>query len=713
MAAAKTPDNFSHPALTHRIVNGEDPRLLVDTLEQDVRKAFYLALAAQISDYGRRYYAEDAPVVSDAEYDLLFNALVAIEEQYPDLKISDSPTMRVGSAPLEIFESVAHRVPMLSLNNAFDEEELAGFDRRARDLLDEKENEQLRYVCEPKLDGVALSLHYKQGDLVLAVTRGDGSNGENITENARTIRSVPLRLATPEDGKPLPDFLEVRGEVVMPLEGFNRYNERASERGEKVFANPRNAAAGSLRQLDSRETALRPLHFFAYSIAQAEGAEIPGNHFDTLQWLSTMGFSVENNVERADSIESCWEYRNRLSKKRDALGYEIDGIVFKLDRFDHQEKVGFVTRAPKWAVAYKFPAEEKSTQLLDVDWQVGRTGAITPVAKLEPVAVGGVTISNATLHNVDEIKRLDIRQGDRVVIKRAGDVIPQVVAVLSSARTGKPKPIAVPRSCPVCGSAVERQADEAVIRCMAGFRCGAQLKESIKHFVSRKAMDIDGLGEKIIEQLVDEGLVATVADLFTLELEQLAGLNRLAEKSASNLISSIEQSKKTTLARLLFGLGIREVGESTAMNLQNHFGNLDALQAADLESLLEVDDVGEIVAHNILGFFQNEDNRRVIERLRELGVNWPDLQVSDKPDDLPLAGQIWVVTGRLESYSRDQAKDALRGFGAKVAGSVSGKTDVLLAGEAAGSKLAKAQSLGVQVMEEQEFMELLQELTTG
>ena len=556
MVDAKEPILIEQQRLAQAIMGGECSIEQVSLQEPENLASLYALIGQQVSDFGRRYYAEDAPVVSDAEYDALFNALLYIEENFPELATADSPTQRVGSEPLTIFESVAHKVPMLSLNNAFSESDLAGFDRRARELLGE-ESGQLTYACEPKLDGVALSLHYEKGHLVLAVTRGDGTNGEDITENARTIRNIPLELDQPAYGKHrvIPDYLEVRGEVVIPLRAFRRYNKLALDRGEKAFANPRNAAAGSLRQLDSRETSRRPLYFFAYSIAQSAPDQAPDNHFETLGWLAALGFSIEENIELADSIEDCWRYRDRLAKRRDQLDYEIDGIVFKVNRFDHQDQMGFVTRAPRWAVAYKFPAEEKSTQLLGVEWQVGRTGAITPVARLEPVSVGGVTISNATLHNADEMERLDLRHGDRVLVKRAGDVIPQVAGVLASARKGRPRRFAIPVACPVCDSPLEREPDEAVMRCVAGFRCEAQLKESIKHFASRKAMDIEGLGEKIIEQLVDEGLLASVADLYTLESDQLAALDRLAEKSASNLINAIDASKKNHISKAFIWSG--------------------------------------------------------------------------------------------------------------------------------------------------------------
>ena len=669
-------------------------------------QALYHALIERVQRYGQAYYAEDAPEVSDAEYDALFQALLAIEQGYPNFDNSESPTQRVGSAPLDAFESVKHRIPMLSLNNAFNQQELIDFDRRVKEHLDDSVS-SVMYACEPKLDGVALSLIYEKGSLTVAATRGDGATGENITENAKTIASVPLKLKS--EVRSIPDVLEVRGEVVMPLAGFKRHNDQAAEKGEKPFANPRNAAAGSLRQLDSRETAKRPLHFFAYSIGYVEGGGTPDGHIATMQWLEALGFSTEPNLEKAKSIDDCWAFQQKLSEIREKLDYEIDGIVFKVNDFAQQEKVGMITRAPRWAVAYKFPAQEKSTRLLDVDWQVGRTGAVTPVAKLEPVFVGGVTISNASLHNIDEIQRLDVRIGDTVLVKRAGDVIPQVVGVLTAKRPKNARKLAIPTNCPVCTEPLERIEGEAAIRCIAGFNCEAQRKEAVIHFASRKAMDIDGLGDKIVEQLVDEGLVNSVADLYQLEVSQLAVLERLAEKSATNLVNALEQSKKTELARFIYALGIREVGEATARNLAKHFGSLKAIKAATTEQLLEVRDIGEIVADHIKIFFNNSSNLEIIDQLIKAGIQWDDLTPISESDekDLPFSGQTWVVTGKLEQFSREEAKSKLQALGAKVAGSVSKNTDYLLAGEAAGSKLAKAESLGVQVLSEDDFLSRL------
>lgn len=670
-------------------------------LDKIASKDFHQLLCKRIFRYGEAYYSSDQPEVSDAEYDDLFQALLSFEQSNPKLDTSDSPTQRVGSAPLDSFKSVKHRLPMLSLNNAFQQQDLNDFDRRVKEYLDSSEG--LVYACEPKLDGVALSLLYKSGELSIAATRGDGAVGEDVTENAKTILTVPLNLNS--NNKGLPDLLEVRGEVVMPLKGFQSYNRRAIEKDGKAFANPRNAAAGSLRQLDSRETAKRPLHFYAYSIGYTKGGATPDSHYDTLRWLEELGFSIEANIAVAKSIEDCWAYQAKLTQLRDKLDYEIDGIVFKVNDFAQQKQVGMITRAPRWAIAYKFPAQEKSTTLLGVDWQVGRTGAVTPVAKLDPVFVGGVTISNASLHNIDEINRLDVRIGDTVLVKRAGDVIPQIVGVLIAKRGKNTNSLTIPKKCPVCTQDLEKIEGEAALRCVAGFNCQAQLKEAIKHFASRKAMDIDGLGDKIVEQLVDEQLISSVADLYHLRVEQLACLERLAEKSATNLVNAIENSKQTELSRFVYSLGIREVGEATARNLALHFGSLEAIASASIETLIEVQDVGEIVAQHIQQFFSNDLNNKTVEQLIAVGLQWQDRDpvAVVAQGELPLTGQIWVVTGKLESLSRDEAKAKLQSLGAKVSGSVSKKTTCLLAGEAAGSKLSKARELGVKVIDEEIF----------
>lgn len=678
------------------------------SLSQSEREKLYDLLRQRVSEHAENYYSKDAPEISDAEYDSLFQNLVAIESEFPELASPDSPTRRVGSAPLAKFDSVAHQLPMLSLNNAFNQDDLEDFDRRVREAVDDT---SIDYVCEPKLDGVALSLVYEHGVLVLAATRGDGSTGENVTENAKTITNVPLQLRSAKTT--MPARLEVRGEVVMPLQGFAQYNYRATQRGEKPFANPRNAAAGSLRQLDSRETARRPLKFFAYSIADSAINQAPDTQYETMNWLSSLGFTIEPHIETADTVQACWSYCENLANQRDNLDYEIDGIVFKVNDFSQQKTIGTLIRAPRWAIAYKFPAQEKSTQLLDVEWQVGRTGAVTPVARLDPVLVGGVTISNASLHNLDEIGRLDVRVGDTVLVKRAGDVIPQVVGVLSAKRQKGARKVKAPNQCPVCASALVHIEGEAAIRCVAGFNCSAQLREAVLHFASRRAMDIDGLGEKIVAQLIEKQLIANVADLYKLKIESLAGLDRLAEKSASNLVDSIERSKSITLQRFIYALGIREVGEATARNLAQYFGSLDAISRASLEQLVEVRDMGDVVATHVVNFFANQANQDVINDLIAAGVRWEEqsAELGKSPEDLPLSGETWVVTGKLEQYSRDDAKQLLQNLGAKVAGGVSSKTDYLLAGEAAGSKLAKAQALGVTVLNEQEFEQRVEQLS--
>lgn len=687
-------------------------------LSENRRADLYSRLCSLIADHAKRYYQEDSPSISDSEYDALFQTMLVLEQAYPEIQSEDSPSLRVGSEPLSEFNSVPHKVPMLSLSNAFSRSDLEDFDVRVREALPEGDpsTNLLSYVCEPKLDGVALSLTYRNGKLALAATRGDGSSGEDVTENAKTIKNIPLSLLddTANKSASYPEVLEVRGEVVMPLEEFAKYNAIAAQADAKTFANPRNAAAGSLRQLDSRETAKRPLTFFAYSIAYTEGQSAPDNHYDSLQWLGQLGFTIEKHVKLVNTIEGCWDYRGLLADLRDKLNYEIDGIVYKVNDFAQQQQIGAITRAPKWAVAYKFPAQEKSTTLLDIDWQVGRTGAVTPVAKLQPVSVGGVTIANASLHNVDEIARLDIRVGDTVLVKRAGDVIPQIVGVLKANRVAKAKKVKPPSNCPVCDEPLISVEDEAAIRCIAGFNCRAQLKEAIRHFASRKAMDIEGLGDKIVDQLVDLELVKTVAELYALTVDQLAGLERLATKSATNLVNAIERSKQVELERLIFGLGIREVGEATARNLVDHYGKLSAIGEADTDSLLLVADVGEVVARNIREFFNNVANKKVLQSLIEAGVRWDEFEPADRSGsggDSPLATETWVITGKLDSVTRDEAKKMLQKLGAKVSGSVSSKTSFLLAGEAAGSKLNKAEALGVAIVSEAEFIERLERLS--
>jgi len=756
-------------------------------------------LRDQLNDWSYRYYVLDDPAVPDAEYDRIYRELQALEAAHPSLVSADSPTQRVGDVPLEAFDQVQHEVPMLSLDNAFDDDELRAFDKRVRERLDVSDT--VDYVAEPKLDGLAISLLYLDGELVRAATRGDGQTGENITVNARTIRSVPLTLR----GDTVPSRLEVRGEVVMPHEGFAALNARQEEAGQKVFANPRNAAAGSLRQLDSRITASRPLEFYAYSMAQLEGVPEPATHADMLDAMRSWNLRVNPEVRVCAGVEALLDFYHGILEKRDRLGYDIDGVVYKVNRFDWQRDLGFVSRAPRWAIAHKFPAQEELTVLNGVDWQVGRTGALTPVARLEPVQVGGVTVSNATLHNIDEIQRLDIRIGDTVVVYRAGDVIPKVVRALPERRPAEAQGISLPPSCPVCGSEILRGDDQVVVRCTGGLICGAQQREAIKHFASRRAMDIDGLGDKLVDALVDQQLIATVADLYRLKAEQVAGLERMGEKSADNLIAALEDSKTVGLGRFLFALGILQIGEETAKSLADCFGDLDTIRRAPLLLLLAVPDVGMEVAKAIGAFFAEADNEAVIDGLLAAGVNpqssgepsaafvngltlaqllksakrlgmnlegigdksldalgnhyrsvtelsagaaegagaepkgvrsgvmtqlakaladnsWQarlqdaEAMVAElvarapaQTESRPLEGQTWVLTGTLEQFTRDQAKQGLQQLGAKVSGSVSKNTSMVVAGAAAGSKLAKAESLGVEVCDEAALLSVFEQ----
>lgn len=659
------------------------------------------ALRQKLREYEYHYHVLDNPLVPDAEYDRLMNELKNLEWQHPEWITVDSPTQRVGAKPLDGFAQVTHEIPMLSLDNAFSDEELDGFLRRMESYITEDPH-TLAFCCEPKLDGLAVSILYVDGVLNQAATRGDGTTGEDITSNIRTIRNIPLKLNMDNP----PARLEVRGEVFMPQKGFEELNERALEKGEKTFANPRNAAAGSLRQLDPKITRQRPLVLNAYGIGVYESDdELPATHFERLQWLKSIGIPVNNEIRLATGREQLLAFYADIQAKRPTLGYDIDGTVLKVNDIGLQEQLGFISRSPRWAIAYKFPAQEEMTVLNDVEFQVGRTGAITPVAKLEPVFVAGVTVSNATLHNGDEIERLGIVIGDTVIIRRAGDVIPQIVGVVMERRPENAKKIKFPTACPVCESAVVRVEGEAVARCTGGLFCGAQRKEALKHFVSRKAMDIDGVGEKLIEQLMERELVHTPADLFKLEHTTLMRLERMGEKSAQNALNSIEKAKNTTLARFLFALGIRDVGEATAQNLANHFHNLDAIRAATFEQLQEVQDVGEVVANRIVRFWQEPHNVAVVEDLISQGVHWQDV-IQVEIADNPLKGKSVVLTGTLTQLTRDQAKALLQSFGCKVSGSVSSKTDYLIAGEKAGSKLAKAQELGVKVLTEQEFITL-------
>lgn len=659
-------------------------------------------LRNELREHNYRYYVLDDPSVPDAEYDRLFHQLKKLEQEHPNLITSDSPTQRVGDKPLSVFTQVQHRIPMLSLDNVFSEEELIAFDQRIRERL--KREAEIEYVCEPKLDGLAVSLMYENGVLIQAATRGDGQTGEDITQNIRTIDSIPLKLR----GSDYPQILEVRGEVFMPKKGFENLNKAAAERGEKTFANPRNAAAGSLRQLDSRVTAKRPLDMYCYSVGYVEGGELAPTHYENLQLLKQWGLKVNGEIQLAVSAKELQRYHDKILQKRDQLKYEIDGLVYKVNDLQLQQQLGFVSRAPRWATAHKFPAQEELTKLIGVEFQVGRTGAITPVARLEPVFVGGVTVSNATLHNMDEVQRMDVRVGDTVVVHRAGDVIPKVVKVVLERRPENTQPVTMLQACPVCQSAIVKPEGEAVARCSGGLFCQAQVKEAIKHFASRKAMDIDGLGDKLVEQMVDQGLINHVSDLYKLKAEQIASMERMGEKSAQNLIEALQQSKNTTLPRFLFALGIREVGEATALNLANYFGSIEKIQQADAEALQDVPDVGPIVANHIATFFQQSHNLEIIEALINAGVNWPDIEVVDKAD-LPLDGKTYVLTGTLSKMGRDDAKQYLQQLGAKVSGSVSKKSDAVVAGEKAGSKLAKAESLGILVLNEEAFIDMLNE----
>lgn len=659
-------------------------------------------LKQQLHYHGVKYYVEDSPEIPDAEYDRLMRELQQLEAEHPELVSIDSPSQRVGGAPLDAFTQVNHEIPMLSLDNAFSDEELDTFKKRMDDrLISDNIN---AFCCEPKLDGLAVSLLYENGVLVQAATRGDGATGENITENVRTISAIPLRL----QGEGYPTRIEVRGEVFMPKEGFDKLNEEALKKGTKPFVNPRNAAAGSLRQLDSRITARRPLSFYAYSVGVVEGSTLAVSHYERFLQLKSWGLPMCPETKRLTNMQEVKAYYQDILQRRDDLAYEIDGVVIKVDDVSLQEQLGFVARAPRWAIAYKFPAQEELTTLNDVEFQVGRTGAITPVAKLEPVFVGGVTVSNATLHNADEIERLGVMIGDTVTIRRAGDVIPQIVSVVMDRRPDSAKQISFPSHCPVCGSSVERVEGEAVARCEGGLVCQAQRKEALKHFVSRKALDVDGLGEKVIEQLVDKEMVETPADLFKLSAGVLTVLERMGSKSAQNVVDALNKSKLTTLPRFLYSLGIREVGEATAANLAQHFKTLDKVQQATQEQLVEVPDVGDIVASHLVYFFSQERNQQVISDLMAQGVTWPQIEELSEDTPQPLAGKVVVLTGTLTQLNRNEAKAALQALGAKVTGSVSKKTDILFAGESAGSKLAKAQDLGVEVMDEQALIELLQ-----
>ncbi len=732
------------------------------------------ALRSQIERHNRLYYVYDAPEIPDAAYDRLMRELLDLEAEHPALVTADSPTQRVGAAPLAGFAEVVHRVPMLSLDNAFDEAEMAEFERRIRDRLKRDDLRKIAYQAEPKLDGLAINLRYEAGRLVQGATRGDGSQGEDVTLNLRTIKAIPLKL----EGDDWPAVLEVRGEVFMPRKGFEALNQRAREAGEKPFVNPRNAAAGSLRQLDPRLTAQRPLNFFAYGFGEISGGPLATTQSGCMQRLKDWGLPISRLARVVEGVEGCVAYYREIMAQRDGLPYDIDGVVYKVDDLTLQGELGFVSRAPRWAIAYKFPAQEEMTRVEAIEFQVGRTGAITPVARLQPVFVGGVTVSNATLHNMDEVARKDVRPGDTVVVRRAGDVIPEVVSVVDPNRPGRSDPVSLPSQCPVCGSQILRPEGEAVARCSGGLFCDAQRKEAIKHFASRKALDIEGLGDKLVEQLVEQNLVKDPADLFNLTQEQLAKLDRMGVKSAQNLIDALEQSKTTTLSRFLFALGIMGIGETMAATLARELGSLekimdlhlsdlveikasqaaklhqvlhgqseirrpspgdpdfaslfnfkwltpahvdllaekfpdkDSLMAADVHALantpsLSIEGVGTILADQLVTFFHQEHNREVISKLLKAGVHWPDTAGPAEVSEIqPLRGKTFVITGTL-SRSRDEIKAELESLGAKVSGSVSKKTDYLLAGEAAGSKLVKAQALGIAVLDEAALQALI------
>lgn len=670
------------------------PKIPPDTLKRAEQ------LSNQIRQANYAYYALDAPEISDAQYDRLFRELQQLEARYPALVSADSPTQRIGTDPLPEFATVRHDSPMLSLNNAFSEDEITAFDRRVKEALDH--SGEIEYAVEPKFDGLAVSLTYRSGVLVLGATRGDGYSGEDVTANLRTVRAVPLRL--PDSA---PATLEVRGEVLMLRRDFDKLNEEQVQRGQKIFANPRNAAAGSLRQLDSRITATRRLAFFAYGIGTASGGSIPDDtHSRQLDYLQSRLFPVASQRSVVMGVEGLFKYYNQMRDQRGSIPYDIDGVVYKVNSLRAQRDLGFVARAPRFAVAHKFPAQEEITELLGIDVQVGRTGALTPVARLAPVRVGGVTVTNATLHNEDEIRRKDVRIGDYVIVRRAGDVIPEIVGVVLQRRPKKARKFVMPRVCPVCHSGVERPEGEAVTRCTAGLFCPAQRKQALRHFASRRAMDIEGLGEKLVDQLVDHGLLESAADLYGLRTETLGELERMGQKSAANVIDAISASKKTTFDRFIYALGIRNVGEQTAKDLAAHFGDLEALVQADGDALQSVPDVGPVVAHSVFRFFREPHNRQVIDRLIKAGVYWEKVERA-APRSSALSGKTFVLTGTLPNMARDEAKARIESCGGKVSGSVSRKTDYVVAGDSPGSKLEKAQELGVAVLDEPALLELL------
>ena len=678
---------------------------MVDPREADVARI--TALRSALDEAGYQYYVLDEPALPDAEYDRMMRELEGLEALHPDLVTVDSPTQRVGAEPSEAFSEVIHAAPMLSLANAFEAAEVADFDRRVRERLGWPESEQIEYVAETKLDGLAVNLRYEDGRFVQASTRGDGTRGEDVTANVRTIPAVPLRLR----GEGFPRLLEIRAEVYLPLEGFADLNRDQAERGERLFANPRNAAAGGLRQLDPAMTARRPLTLFCYGYGDIDGGELPGDQHAMLLAFQRWGLRVSPEVAVVIGVRGCLDYYESVLRRRDDLAYEIDGVVYKVNNLALRTRLGSVSRAPRWALAHKFPAQEEITTVEGIGVQVGRTGALTPVARLAPVQVAGVTVTNATLHNADEIERKDVRVGDTVVVRRAGDVIPQVLRVLVERRPDGTSPYVFPTRCPICGSPVVREVEQAATRCTGGLVCAAQRKEAIRHFASRRALDIEGLGEKLVDQLVERGLVEDVGGLFSLEVSQLIGLERMGEKSARNLVRALEQSKDVDLGRFLYGLGIPEVGEATAQTLAQHFGGLEPLMSASEEALVEVEDVGPIVAERILEFFAASANRDVLASLLEAGVRLRN-PIHTRGGDAPgsanaLEGLTFVITGTLAEMDRNDAKSRLQALGAKVTGSVSAKTSYVVAGENAGSKLARAESLSVPVLDEDAFLSVL------
>ncbi len=669
---------------------------------EDIRR-----LREQIARADHDYYLLDQPTLPDAEYDRLMRELQALEAAHPELISADSPTQRVGGTASREFREVRHAAPMLSLNNAFDAASVAAFDTRARDALARagRPVEQIEYACELKFDGLAVNLRYERGELVLGATRGDGAVGEDVTANIRTIRAIPLSL-----GKRAPAVLEVRGEVMMFKREFERLNERQRAKEEREYANPRNAAAGALRQLDPRITAERSLRFFAYGLGELQGAAEPTTHAALLDWFVDLGVPVARERAVVDSVAGCLRFYAAVGERRPTLPYEIDGVVYRINSRADQQLLGYVSRAPRFAIAHKFPAQEAVTQLTGIDIQVGRTGALTPVARLAPVFVGGVTVTNATLHNEDEIRRKDVRIGDTVIVRRAGDVIPEVVAVIPERRPRDARVFKMPARCPVCSSRVYREEGEAVTRCTGGLVCGAQRKGALLHFASRRALDIEGLGDKIVDQLVESGLVQAPADLFKLGVETLAGLDRMGGKSAANLVAALERARSTTLERFIYALGIRHVGESTARDLARHFGRLDPIINASEDELLQVPDVGPVVAASIAHFFVESHNREGIAQLRAAGVRWPETDPARRQSGAPagpLAGKTFVITGTLPTLKRDDAKSMIEAAGGKVSGSVSKKTDYVVAGDDAGSKLAKARELEVSIIDEAQLQKML------